>query len=221
MSNFDLSQYYNGLKIGYYTILMTLGLEIFSWSSVKKLIQSSRENQKLYRQAIVANVVNILGLGPGLYYLSKIYFVSPQPLLPYERIITLFNLLVIQSIGYYLAHRAMHTKPLYFSHKFHHQFNKIVIPMTANAVSIYEFFLAYMIPIIAGIYLCHPDDLTIQIATYIISMFNLIIHTPGLETISAKYYPKFLVSTANHLEHHRAQRTKYAAPLINWDHILN
>ena len=221
MLNLNLGQYYDGLKIGCYTILMTLGLEIFSWSSVKNLIYSSKENQKLYQQAIVANIVNILGLGPSLYYLSKIYFVSSQPLLPYERLITLGNLLIIQSIGYYLAHRAMHTKMLYFSHKFHHQFNKIVIPMTANAVSIYEFFLAYMIPIISGIYLCHPDDLTIQIATYIISMFNLIIHTPFLEAMSAKYYPKFLVSTANHLEHHRVQRTKYAAPLINWDHILH
>ena len=64
MSSLNLGQYYDGLKIGCYTILMTLGLEIFSWSSVRNLIQSSKENQKLYQQAVVANIVNILGLGP-------------------------------------------------------------------------------------------------------------------------------------------------------------
>ena len=44
----------------------------------------------------------------------------------------------------------MHTRAMYWAHRFHHRFNSHVSPTTANAVSIAEYAVAYMLPFIAG-----------------------------------------------------------------------
>merc|ERR1712159_786763 len=54
------------------------------------------------------------------------------------------------AVGYYCAHRWMHTRRMYWDHRFHHRFNKYVVPVTANAVSLAEYAIAYMLPFIAG-----------------------------------------------------------------------
>ena len=33
----------------------------------------------------------------------------------------------------------MHTRRMYWAHRFHHRFNSVVVPVTANAVSIAEY----------------------------------------------------------------------------------
>ena len=38
--------------------------------------------------------------------------------------------------GYYCAHRWMHTRRMYWAHRFHHRFNSVVVPVTANAVTV-------------------------------------------------------------------------------------
>jgi sterol desaturase/sphingolipid hydroxylase (fatty acid hydroxylase superfamily) len=61
---------------------------------------------------------------------------------------------------------------------------------------------------------------SLKIATGIISLTNLMVHTPKLETLSMKWVPEFLVSTNNHLDHHRKLRAHYASPIINMDNII-
>ena len=51
-------------------------------------------------------------------------------------------ILVGHSVGYYCAHRWMHTRKMYWAHRFHHRFNVFVVPVTANAVSLAEYALA-------------------------------------------------------------------------------
>ena len=57
-----------------------------------------------------------------------------------------FAVLWGHSIGYYCGHRWMHTRRMYWAHRFHHRFNVVVVPVTANAVSVAEYALAYMAP---------------------------------------------------------------------------
>ena len=65
-------------------------------------------------------------------------------------------MLIVHAVGYYITHRAMHTKALYWAHSFHHQFNAHVVPSAANAVSFTEYCLAYMIPFIVAALLFKP-----------------------------------------------------------------
>ena len=39
---------------------------------------------------------------------------------------------------------------MYWAHRFHHKFNVVVVPVTANAVSLAEYAIAYMAPFVAG-----------------------------------------------------------------------
>ena len=124
-------------------------------------------------------------------------------------------ILLTQSILYHFIHKLMHTPLFYSIHKFHHKFNKTVIPISANAVSINEFLFAYLFPIIFPCYLFSPDQLSINISIAIISLNNILIHTPGLRNIS-KYLPSVFVSTDKHMIHHKIKNKYYSAPTINW-----
>jgi len=133
-----------------------------------------------------------------------------------EGIIRCLGVLLIQSIGYYLAHMWMHRRENYWMHKFHHQYNKDVIPMTANAVHVCEYMVAYMGPIAAGALIAQPTFLGLLIAGYWISFTNLLIHTPQLHDLSDTL-PEWLVTTVCHNEHHRILNGHYAAPTLNID----
>jgi len=54
----------------------------------------------------------------------------------------------------------------------------------------------------------------------IVSLNNLLIHTPSLEDLSQSMVPWFAVSTTDHLEHHRRLTKNYAAPTLNIDAML-
>lgn len=114
----------------------------------------------------------------------------------------------------------MHTRRMYWAHRFHHRFNSVVVPVTANAVSLAEYAIAYMLPFIAGSAILRPDRPSMFVAVGIISLNNLLIHTPGLCDLSAKYVPWLGVSTADHLEHHKRLTSYYAAPTISIDRLL-
>ena len=53
----------------------------------------------------------------------------------------------------------------------------------------------------------------------IVSLTNLLIHTPGLERVSA-HVPWWAVSTADHIEHHRKLTKFYGAPTLSVDRLL-
>jgi len=114
----------------------------------------------------------------------------------------------------------MHTPLFYPIHKFNHNFNRYVIPMSANAASIYEKLFAYLLPIIIPIICIHPDSISINISIGIISFNNILIHSPILRNTS-KYLPNIFVSTNKHLIHHKYSNKHYSAPIIDYDYLLN
>ena len=96
----------------------------------------------------------------------------------------------------------------------------------SNAVSailkgdLAEYALAYMLPFVAGAALLRPDRMSMFVAVGIVSLNNLLIHTPKLADASAKAVPWLFVSTADHLEHHKRLTTHYAAPTVSIDRLL-
>jgi len=174
---------------------------------------------KLYAQGILCNFVNNAFLGPPLYELVSNRWMS-APFSSLGRVAMVFAVLWGHSIGYYCGHRWMHTRRMYWAHRFHHRFNVVVVPVTANAVSVAEYALAYMAPFVVGAALLRPDRLSLFIAVGFVSLNNLLIHTPKLADASAELVPWLFVSTADHLEHHKRLTAHYAAPTFSIDRIL-
>lgn len=210
---------HQGLIIAITTLFTTLILDFFSMSYVFRLFKR-KNGKELYLKSLYMNIINHFFLGTLSYALFTYLFSSQIAKSYYFITIEVIFLLLIQSFGYYLAHIMMHTPKLYFIHKFHHQYSDLVVPMSANAVSIYEYILAYMMPFITGIIIINPDRLSLRITISLVSFANLCIHTPWLSDISDKYIPDYFVKTTDHLEHHKFTLTKYAAPIINLDYIF-
>ncbi len=215
MSDYQLNL--NGLEIGINTLIITIFLEIISFNHTLKLLKNYN-NRILYFKSIIMNIINNLIIGPFLYILCQSYIINTNECLTEITFVSM-KLILLQSIGYYSCHYLMHTKYLYFIHRFHHKYNNIIIPISANSVSILEYLFAYMLPFVCGIYIFQPNELSLKLTIYLISIFNLLIHTPSLEKWSHRMYPKFLVSTSDHFIHHRLLKTKYSAPILNWDYI--
>ena len=171
----------------------------------------------LYKQALLSNFINLWIFGPMAYYfvIEYIKLVGTFP-----NIISIPGMYISQSLIYYQAHKYSHTPKNYWIHKFHHQFNKYsyVIPMTANAVSIQEYLLLYMTPIITGVCIFRPTESVIQGTTMSISIANILIHSPILRSM---YFPEFLISPKKHISHHMEDITQnYSAPIFDVDYIL-
>ena len=208
----------DGIIMSALTVALTLFLELCSLSAVRG-VWHKKGGQTLYAQGMIANVVNNCILGPAAYELVNNTWMSP-PFSFNARLRMIGYILIGHAIGYYLAHRWMHTRAMYWAHRFHHKFNTFVTPTTANAVSLAEYTIAYMLPFIAGAALLKPDRFSMFFSVMIISLNNLLIHTPKLADASAAYLPSLFVSTADHLEHHKRLTTHYAAPTISVDRIL-
>lgn len=138
---------------------------------------------------------------------------------------TIYNfcgLVAAHCVGYWFCHRLMHRPYFYvWTHKFHHKFDKYIMPSSSNAVTVSEFALAYMVPfVIGGLALGQIDATSLFAASSWISLTNLLIHTPGLEELSGRILPWWVVSTKDHIEHHRDLKSHYAAPTINLDKII-
>ena len=72
----------------------------------------------------------------------------------------------------------------FLTHRFHHAFAKHVTPSSANAVSVVEYVYAYMLPFVVGCAVCAPDERALLAAVAVVSVNNLLIHTPRLEVIN-------------------------------------
>merc|ERR1719305_1273285 len=200
------------------TLMLTVLLELLSADAVVKICQK-KSGTKLYLQGVLCNFVNNAFLGPPLYELVSNRWMS-EPFTAPGRVAMVLAILVGHSIGYYCAHRWMHTRRMYWAHRFHHRFNVFVVPVTANAVSLAEYALAYMLPFIVGAQLLRPDRVSMFVAVGVVSLNNLLIHTPTLADASAKAVPWLFVSTADHLEHHKRLTSNYAAPTFSVDRML-
>jgi sterol desaturase/sphingolipid hydroxylase (fatty acid hydroxylase superfamily) len=205
----------DGAVMGGVTVMLTVLLELLSIPGVRG-IRAKKGGRSLYAKGVASNLLNNLCIGPITYHVAVELFCRPatRPFLT-----TTLGMLAVHAVGYYIAHRAMHLKWLYWAHRFHHRFNTHVVPSTANAVTLAEYGIAYMLPFIAGGALLRPDGVSLFACVAVVSLNNLLIHTPCLESLSTLLPPIF-VSTDRHIDHHRRLTTHYGAPTISVDWIL-
>lgn len=208
----------NGFFAGLAAVVLTAILEFGLSREQVKQLRSTPEGRKLYKQCLWSNIRNNLILGPLTYYITIEYVCPESPLAWKERLQCILGIVVVEGLLFYLVHKAFHEIPrLYFMHKFHHLFNRVVLPSSANAVSVWEYTFAYMIPIVIGVVLTQADELSTFLGATIIAVTNLLIHTPQLEEYEWFW---MLVSTRDHLEHHRKLRGNYGAPVFHVDRIV-
>jgi sterol desaturase/sphingolipid hydroxylase (fatty acid hydroxylase superfamily) len=209
-----------GTMLSIATVLLTLVLELVSLPTTRSLLKQ-RDGTSLYLQAIFLNFLNHFAFGVPVYATAVPLFCTSEQAENWttfaSRTGTIF---VVHSILYYSVHKAFHTSPkLYVYHRFHHRFNTHVPPVAANAVSAVEYLAAYVIPFAVAAALVHPHETELQFGVAVVSVCNLLIHTPRLEEWSKTLGPAF-VTTHGHLEHHRRMTINFAAPTINVDWIV-
>lgn len=209
-----MNLYFTGFYIGLFSLLIIIILDILSYNYIKHV------NVYLYMKALLFNIFHLLILSPVLYTFTSKYLCSVETQQFGVQCIKCFCILYTQSVLYYYIHILMHKPDIYsFIHKFHHQFNTFVVPISANAVTIQEYLLAYMFPIIISAYIFSPDYITLNISILFISLSNILIHTPIFRYISM-IIPDFLVNTDKHMTHHKMNNKHYSAPIINWDYFF-
>lgn len=203
------------------TVLLTLVLELASLPTVRGVLQQ-RDGPSLYRQALAMNFINHFVFGIPVYFIAVVLFCDRTE--AENRSIFAIRaaaVVAVHAVMYYGIHKAFHTSPkLYVHHRFHHRFNTHVPPVAANAVSVVEYVLAYIVPFAIAALLVAPHEREFRLAIAFLSVCNLLVHTPRLESLSEKLLWPVFVTTHDHLEHHRKLTTNYASPTINVDWIL-
>jgi sterol desaturase/sphingolipid hydroxylase (fatty acid hydroxylase superfamily) len=212
-----------GLELSFWTFVLTLILELWSLDTVRKVLDQKGAGISLYSAAVLANLCNHFVFGWTIYLTAATLFCrEAADVTSSSRLTCVMTILFVQSICFYAAHRAFHSNPAWYRHhRFHHRFNTHVPPMAANAVSAVEYVFAYVLPFTVAMPFVRPDTVSLRFAVGIVSVTNLMIHTPKLGAISEKFMPEWLVSTDDHLEHHRKLNTKYAAPTFNVDYFVD
>lgn len=215
---------YYGIEVATITLVATIVLELYSYSTVRDLWTKQRHGKSLWLKGLLANMVNHYVLGAPVYIVAASLFCTNEVLSLPQQVTAIVNVIFMHAILYYLLHRAAHQYPsLYRYHKFHHQFNTYIPPSSANAVSVVEYFAAYVAPFGIALGVGPPTDpSSLRWSVLYISILNLLVHTPHLEGLSQRVVPShWLVSTHSHLEHHRTLFVHYASPTINVDSFVN
>jgi len=201
-------------------LLLMFVFELASKADVKHF-RDQKGGKELHNKALRYNVFHHLVFGPITYYITVYYCCQSGPLTIVQQACGVLKFLLIEGYLYYMIHRAFHEVPgFYRMHKFHHQFDVLVLPSSASAVSIAEFLIAYMFPFTVGAWFGSCDKWSALIGATIVSLTNLCIHTPALEDIMSSL-PWIFVSTSDHMLHHRRQRHDYSAPVFHYDRILH
>lgn len=212
------SLFHRGVLNGSLAVLLTVALELTCLDEVRKLCAS---NKALYRSALWSNLFNNVVLGSITYHFTVYVFCQPPGLLSVtEQVQAVAGIVVIEAVLYYIIHKAFHeVKGLYWMHSYHHKFNAVVLPSSANAVSVAEYGVAYMLPLVIGVMVTRADETAAFLGAAIVAIPNLLIHTPWLEQYN-HHYPWVFVSAADHLSHHRKTRGNYGAPVLHMDRIV-
>lgn len=203
-----------GLELG----AVTLGTGLLMDTTISKdsRLQLKEKCPQLLEKGLRSSASNLLIAGPVYYYgVDKWILSDGIHNVPLE----VFSLVFIHSLGYYSAHRLMHRSDLFRKyHFFHHQFNETLIPSIGNSVSISEFTFAYMFPFVLGALFVSPNQDSFNVSILIVSLMNLVIHTPELRQIT---WSQWLVSPKTHLRHHRGENIQktYSAPTLNLEYI--
>jgi len=212
--------FHRSLIMGTLAVLLTAALEVTCLDQVRKLRSSGPEGRSLYASAWRCNLFNNIVLGSITYY-STVKWICEQngTKTLQEQVLAAAGVVVIEAILYYLVHMAFHeVKGLYWMHRYHHKFNTVVLPSSANAVSLAEYVFAYMLPLVIGATLTRADELAALSGAFVVAVTNLLIHTPWLE---GSQYPSWIFVTASdHLSHHRKTRGNYGAPVFHLDRIV-
>ena len=240
--------WFHGLNLGGSVFLAAALLELTVLATVKDVITKTEGGRSLYATAWLYNAINHLCLAPCVYTIGMNLYASAEPCSLPVKLMYATATIGIHSVGYYLTHRAMHTKALWWAHRYHHKFNTFICPIAAAAVTQVlpsvlarpcrlhlltpawllctrarqtEYFFAYMIPFIMAGSILQPVPVeTIAIAGLAIGHVNNLIHYAPLERLSVRYVPWLGVSTADHFEHHRKLTSNYAAPTLNVDRLV-
>lgn len=204
------------------TLTVLIMTEYLTWSKLwKAQYDKDIKVRNLYWEGWKANLIHYFVIGPLAYGAALLFitrFVTPWPLY-----IALPGVLLTQAVGYATAHRFMHRKENYWMHKYHHQYNEstFVRPLAANSVTLAEFSLAYVAPIVTGALLFRPSSTVLFITTTLISMTNLMIHTPLELLPMSSYLPDMFVTNEKHFHHHQKnQMAHYSAPIFDLDGVL-
>jgi sterol desaturase/sphingolipid hydroxylase (fatty acid hydroxylase superfamily) len=209
------------VKIILLTVAVTVVLEVISLDTVKGVLKQP-DGKSLYLKALLANLVNHVLIGIPVYIIAASVFCTKDTLTPFQQFLAVMNIFLLHSIMYYSIHRAFHEYPHLYRrfHRFHHRFNTHVPPISANAVTPLEYLVAYVTPFAVALIVKRCDAWSLSFSITIISICNLLVHTPKLEAWSQKWMPAWLVSTNDHLNHHRKLNTKYASPTFNIDYFV-
>lgn len=234
-------------------VLLTVALELSCYNAVQQFRMVSvpspslqkNSNQSLYRSAILINLRNNILLGSLTYYTTVRYVCQPPNKLSlWGQIQAAAAIVAIEAVLYYLIHKAFHEVPgWYWMHRYHHQFHIVVLPSAANAVSIAEYSLAYMLPLIVATALVRADEISAVSGSTVVAVANLLVHTPWMEHLcwykdipdinasksttstSSSFNNSFwwiLVSASDHMTHHRKhQKGNYGAPVFHLDRIVH
>ena len=210
---FNLEGFYVGLS------LYLFGLFLDNTISVSSKQYLLAKDKKLLLKAYAYTTINLLVLNPIFYDIISTHLITnhDEGLFYFKY----FGLLIIQAIGYYLLHFAMHNnRQLRKIHKFHHKFTNVLIPSLGVSVTLMEYTFAYATPFILGSYLVNTNLTTLSWAVWTVSFLNILIHCKELTEL--RYY-KIFVSPFDHFNHHRnlPNKNTYAAPFINIDNIVD
>ncbi|GAX11656.1 hypothetical protein FisN_7Lh016 [Fistulifera solaris] len=210
---------YGGCEVAVGTIVLTVVLELCSLPTVKSVLKQT-DGSSLYLTAIWYNFRNHCLLGIPTYAVAVAFLCAPLTSQSHNNILkTIANILsviLLQNLVYYQVHKTFHSSPeLYQYHRFHHRFNVHTPPSAANAVSVVEYLVAYVLPFGGIAALVGATEGEMKIAVIVLSVLNLLVHTPRLDSLP--YWPACLVSPHQHLDHHRKVTVHYASPFCNVD----
>lgn len=205
--------FFKGFCLGLSVCILSFVLDYnISRKSFDKLIKT---NKGLYGKSVIAVTRNLLVISPIVYSFVGEMYLTYSYQIQYGNI---FSILGIHSVGYYIIHLSMHKSYLLYDlHKFHHNFDNILLPSIGNAVSIGEYLIAYVAPFVFSAHILRPNEISFILAIYIISLLNMAIHCKELENMK---WSKYFVSPKNHIDHHKYRSVHYAAPTVNIDYLL-
>jgi sterol desaturase/sphingolipid hydroxylase (fatty acid hydroxylase superfamily) len=219
-----------GMNLALTTFIFTVVLELCSMGTVRQ-VWKYPNGRELYMTSISCNLINHFFIGVPTYLVAAMYLCTKEEVNDDENapkytglsfLMQVLFICVAHSLQYYYIHKAFHESPVLYRtfHRFHHRFNTHVPPSAANAVTMGEYALAYVMPFAIAALVGRTSLEALRIAVMLTSLLNLLVHTPRIEAWSERWTPFFWVSTSDHLNHHRNLNVHYASPLFDVDSIL-
>jgi len=199
----------------------SLGCIIFLFGSIldvyvelQSLINIFNNHPHLYDKMHQSLLINLLVITPIYYALINRFVINPIS----DFSLTSSSIIVLtHNFLYFKIHKYVHqNKKLYWIHEFHHEFDKLIIPSVANAVSISEFLIMYTTPLLPGLILTSASEKTLIVSVGIITIKNFVIHTPKFCIIPQI---PFLNVPIDHILHHKERTQHYSATYIDFDYI--